>query len=150
MSDGQIFGAAIAAMIVFFCVLFALYLFFGAYCLHWSAKFLKFKKPRLKTAFVTQLINAFVPAFAWGGALFAMRDHAELEMVVGTLASVLSFFVCVTVVRTMYGVGFGRAITGYLLSNAIATVILIGIGLLILLTLAALGWSDLIPFRRLE
>lgn len=150
MTDGQFLGLTLTGLVLVFVLLTLVFLFFGTICLHWAARILKFKKPRLKTAFLTNLITLFVPSFVWGGALFAQGSEPRIEnyeFLVGTLASMLSFLLCVTAVRTIYGVGFGKALAAYLLSNVIAAVIVLTIALLIFAVIAALGWSGALPFR---
>ena len=140
MSEMEFFGIALATFVGLLIAGLALWLVMGALGLHWAARFLRFKRPKFRIALVSQVMIVAVPSFSWGAAYFASHRFIQFEAVVLTLASLVSFALCVTVVGVMYGVTAGRAIAAYLLGTVLTVVVMIVIAVVITASVLGGGW----------
>lgn len=140
MSEEQFFGIAASVMLGVILAVAMAWLLFGAFCLHWTVRRLKFKKPKFSTAVLTNLLLVVVPTFGWGGTYFASAKYAELEAALLLVASLVSFFICLTVIKAMYRVTYGKALLAYLLSSLVGALLVFAIGMVVLLVAAGGIW----------
>ena len=147
MKDANVefFGIALAVIVGVVVAVILLAGLYGAACLHWATRFLKFKRATFRKAFLTNLMLMAIPAFTAGGSWFLNEKYAHLNATIFMVGSMLNFGTSVIAIKTMYDAPVGRSVAAYLMGSVFAGLFALGLFLLILAILFVLIQTGVVP-----
>jgi len=148
MSDTQILGLGLTAIIGIGISVAVLGLVFGATCLHFTTRMLKFKRRSFGKAFGANILVVFAPAIGSGGAQL-LSAHTKVganpswPFILGAvLLGLLGALFPILIIKQIYRQTFTKALIAYVITGILEVSVAIVLILAIAAALVAMGMVD--------